>query len=144
MQVNIFIYKIQAEELLEKNTLTTIIANPSSIVWESKKEIRLNGNLFDVKSYYQNKQGQYVLTGLFDYQEMKLLAQLNNLGKQKSKQQNFLFLKILSLQSIANNYKIDISKYSNCYIKPIGYIYSKMLKKGFATLVLPPPKNNTA
>jgi hypothetical protein len=75
--------KNEMKNNLETSSLKTIIVNEADIQWaDENKEVFINGNLFDVKSY-TIADGKITLTGLFDTDEVKLHSQLQNFMQQK-------------------------------------------------------------
>jgi hypothetical protein len=83
-------------EQLEKGNYKTYTFNQQQVQWVNPgEELLVNGKLFDVKSYHENK-GDITLTGIFDEEEEYLLDKYNNLVNKKNgtAAQDFSFLKI--------------------------------------------------
>ena len=60
------------KEKLEEEMLHSIKVPEAKVQWvRSKKEIRVEGRMFDIKSFYV-KNGEYVFTGLYDEEETAL------------------------------------------------------------------------
>ncbi len=78
--------KHQMFEQLEKESLVSISIPEKDIQWlEEDKELVVNGRYFDVKSICK-KNGQFLITGLFDDVEKSLAAKASdNFEKQKNK-----------------------------------------------------------
>jgi hypothetical protein len=75
--------KNEMRDNLETSSLKTIIVNEADVQWaDENKEVIINGNLFDVKSYTV-ADGKITLTGLFDTDEVTLHSQLQNFMQQK-------------------------------------------------------------
>jgi hypothetical protein len=75
-------------EKLEEANLVTISVNISEVKWTHKgEEAVINGNLFDVENY-SIKGDNIQLTGLFDKDEDKLVAQIENSQKNNSDNSN--------------------------------------------------------
>jgi hypothetical protein len=75
--------KKEMRDNLETSSLKTIIVNEAEVQWaDENKEVIINGNLFDVKTYII-ADGKITLTGLFDTDEVKLHSQLENFMQQK-------------------------------------------------------------
>jgi hypothetical protein len=74
----------EMREKLEQENLVTITIDKSEVKWTHKgKEAMIHGNMFDVESYSLNG-GNIQLTGLFDKDEDKLVAQIENTQKDDS------------------------------------------------------------
>jgi hypothetical protein len=77
IQVKQLQLKRQARERLEKQSLQKIMLAKNDFHWvEGKKEISINGNLFDVKSF-RIENGIYYFTGLFDTKETFIVNRIN-------------------------------------------------------------------
>jgi hypothetical protein len=73
----------QMQEQLEKTSLQTITVNKAEISWARKdKEVIINGELFDVKSYIVAGD-KIILTGLYDAAENELKKEFANLIQHK-------------------------------------------------------------
>ena len=68
--LQIWQWRIQQEaiERLEKESLQTIIVGKESLQWKNKKEVSIDGRMFDIRSY-RIENGRYILTGFFDEKE---------------------------------------------------------------------------
>lgn len=84
-------------EQLEQKELVTIEVNQSEIQWiKNGKECLVHGELFDVKQY-DHKNGNYILTGLFDSKEKALHQQLvQQTEKQQKPEQQSRLIKLLT------------------------------------------------
>ncbi len=68
--------------------LETFTIKAEKVDWiEVGKEIRINGRLFDVKSFKKNG-ANIIFTGFFDHKEDNLVQQIAKLAKQKNQSQN--------------------------------------------------------
>ena len=124
-------------ELLETFTIKAEKAD-----WvEVGKEIRVDGNLFDVKSFTISG-NNLVLTGFFDSKEEKLVKHIGDIEQQKSKSGSplnqlavkFLFLpnyKEITPFSIQNNWQIIVSEFP---------VYAENISTMSYPAVAPPPK----
>lgn len=86
--------KIQYEvrEKLEKELLQTIAVSSEELIWNNKKEVSINGRLFDVQ-FCKAQDGKYILTGLFDDKE----TEIKNLLKKQVSQFYSPFMQLLIL-----------------------------------------------
>lgn len=77
------------KERLETQNLVTITLPKAGIKWhKANKEIVLNNTLFDVKTIIDTKDGYYIITGLYDYQEQQLHQTLEESISQNRPLQN--------------------------------------------------------
>lgn len=68
------------KEKLETGLLHTIILPENGIVWVKKnKEIRIDNELFDVKSILKEN-NKIIITGVFDHEETEIEQKLGNLS----------------------------------------------------------------
>lgn len=78
----------QRDKKFDKEILHTVVVSAENIYWvKPGKEILLDGKLFDVKSF-TTKANKIFLLGFFDHKEDKLVQQIVQLEKQKSKSDN--------------------------------------------------------
>lgn len=141
IQLTILVAKIQAHELLEKNSFTTLILSPESILWKSGKEVQIAGKLFDVKSSFLNADGNYVLTGLFDEQETRLISELNTLKHKDAKRQGVMLQKFFSFQFNINTQNAGACNLAKYNQQQFGNTSSAKLKKGYILIFSPPPQS---
>ena len=72
------------KEKLEEEMLHTIVVPAKQLIWvKYKKEIRVDGKMFDVKSI-QIENGNYIFTGLYDDEE----TALNNYFENHTNEEN--------------------------------------------------------
>lgn len=104
-----FLYKQQLtrhemKERLEEEMLHTIIVPDTDIQWvKFKKEVRIKGKMFDIKSFsFEN--GQFIFTGLYDEEETALNNYFEKHTGQNEKGTNQLLSSLFKmLQSIYGN-----------------------------------------
>jgi hypothetical protein len=77
----------EMKEKLEWQSLHIITLAADDVRWVNKKEIWVDGKMFDVKSF-SLKDGQYEFTGLFDEEETALAEQLKNKARQHNEPGN--------------------------------------------------------
>jgi hypothetical protein len=133
------IIRHQMKEALEEGAVVSIILGRDEFTWMRKeREILVDGNLFDVKTYSVDK-GLYHFTGLYDHQEKKLLENLKQDPGVKHIQDllNQLFQLLQagfeksSLELTSSGFH-NIIQYSDC---------SELLSPGFISLMTPPPQS---
>ncbi len=132
----------QREQRLTTELLETVIVKAEKIDWvEVGKEIRVDGKLFDVKSF-KISGNRIILTGFFDSKEEKLVKHIGDIEQQKNKSGSplnqlavkFLFLpnyKESSPFSIQNNWQIIVSQFP---------VYTESISTMSYPTVAPPPK----
>lgn len=102
LHVSQIIIQHEMREKLEQANLVTITVNKSEVKWMHKgREALINGNLFDVEEY-SVKDDYIKLTGLFDEDEEKLIAQIENTQKNNpnNSNNNALVFQLLSCFSL--------------------------------------------
>ena len=103
----------EMQEKLEEEMLHTIKVPEAEVQWiRSKKEVRLDGKMFDIKSFYV-KNGEYVFTGLYDEEE----TALNNYFE-KNTDQN----KAATNQMLSSLFKLFQSVFTNDLIETMGLV----------------------
>src|SRR5574339_623607 len=76
-------WQCSVEERLGKAALEKIVIPNDEFLWEEEnREIRVNGKLFDVKSYTRNNESVVVL-GVFDEKETFMEFMLQGIGEDK-------------------------------------------------------------
>ena len=101
MQLQVHYFQYKAEQRLEGKNLVTVTVNVSHIKWEKPlRETKINGLLFDVKSYELNSNGTYKLTGVFDIEETEIENEMNDLLSHQSHDQNIFLREFLNFESI--------------------------------------------
>ena len=130
--------KHEARERLEKIISKTIILSAQEFYWtEAGKEIRVHGELFDVKFYSVNN-GKYIFSGLFDKDETALDKLehnwRNNQEENKLLAELFQVLQSVFHSSIAaqDQYKKLVHQYP--YLSPDKLLFQP--KK----IITPPPQ----
>lgn len=141
VQVIILVARIEAHELLEKKSLTTLVLAPKSIIWKSGKEVLVAGKLFDIKSSHLNKAGNYVLTGLYDDQETKLISTLDALKNKDAKRQGAILQKFFSFQFNICRQEAEVYNPSKLNLMQLGNSTSAKLQKGYILIFSPPPQS---
>ncbi len=99
LQVTKQVVKFMATEKLEKTQLIIVRVEKNKIDWvEEAHELRINGQLFDVKSYTILSNGDISCKGIYDSAEDVIAASTGKLFDQKnSKTTKLLISKITSL-----------------------------------------------
>jgi len=132
----------QREQRLKTALLETVTVKAEKIDWvEVGKEIRVDGKLFDVKSF-KISGNHIVLTGFFDHKEEKIVKHIGNIEQQKSKSDSplnqlavkFLFLpyyKEITTFYFQNNWQNIVSRFAK---------YKESISNMAYPAVAPPPK----
>lgn len=95
------------KERLEKQLLQTIVVGENDIHWiKAEKEIWLNNRMFDIKSFC-HKNGQYLVTGLYDDVETLLVKQVQKNQQQENNSSNKLLLRLLQLFPVSYEIPTD-------------------------------------
>jgi hypothetical protein len=99
LQVTKQVVKFMATEKLENTQLIKVRVEKNKINWvEEAHELRINGQLFDVKSYTVLSNGDIICKGIYDSAEDAIAASTGKLFDQKnSKTTKILISKITSL-----------------------------------------------
>jgi ribosomal protein L24E len=99
LQVTKQVVKFMATEKLEKTQLIKVRVEKNKIDWvEEAHELRINGQLFDVKSYTVLSNGDIICKGIYDSAEDAIAASTGKLFDQKNnKTTKLLISKITSL-----------------------------------------------
>lgn len=85
------------KEKLEQKLLHNISVPASKVMWvKYKKEIRVDGKMFDVKSF-SVENDQYHFTGLFDEEETSLNNYLEKNTEQRNERSNRILASLLQL-----------------------------------------------
>jgi len=126
------------EELAEK-MLQTITLNNAQFHWvREKREIVINDQLFDVKSYSFNDDGSVVITGLFDKEETSLVQTFQK-SQQRSgaeKQLAQFFQMQLSMPS-----PLTAMATSNTNINNFSFSYfAGNISSVYLGIITPPPQ----
>ena len=128
------------KEKLETGLLHTIILPENEIVWVKKnKEIRIDNELFDVKSTLKEN-NKIILTGVFDHEETEIEQKLGNLSG-NTNNPNPILIKLFSfLQNIFSGMGGFEIKYDfGCTIKTETY-FTPGLPQLPHTVITPPPQ----
>ncbi len=89
------------KEKLEESITQTITLSKEKLIWVKKgKEIKINGKMFDIKSIETNKNGDYVVSGLYDEQEDKLFASIDKILSQKENANPFTSIGLNWIQQL--------------------------------------------
>jgi hypothetical protein len=125
----------EALERLERESLQTVSVNIKEVTWKSKKEVSINGRMFDIKSF-KIHQGRYMLTGLYDDKETAIKDLLK---KQVSGTDNS-FIKLLVLgQSFVTSFCLISFVIFRCFKKRISF-FKNHSSFSYKELIIPPPK----
>jgi hypothetical protein len=129
----------EMKEKLERQSLHTITLAGGDVRWINKKEIWVNGKMFDVKSFSINA-GQYEFTGLFDEEETILAGQLKNKANKNNEAANNLLTHLFQwLQTVYSDNAITLFSAE----KSAGLrrcFFSPALISPFKTILTPPPQ----
>ncbi len=78
------IHQHQMREKIEQSMLSEIVVPAAKLHWvKPGKEIRFEGQLFDVHQYTTTDNGDYLIAGLFDWEEDQLEKDMASLEKNK-------------------------------------------------------------
>jgi hypothetical protein len=141
LQVTKQVVKFMATEKLEKTQLIKIRVEKNKIDWvEEGHEIRINGQLFDVKSYTLLSNGDIICKGIYDSAEDAIAASTGKLFDQKnSKTTKLLITKISSIvfeKEQTKKYMPVVIEINNNHYPllptPLAYLTKK--------ITTPPPK----
>lgn len=141
LRISQIIIQHEMRERLEQENLISITVNKSEVKWTHKgKEAIINGSLFDVEEY-SIKGDNIQFTGLFDEDEDKLVAQIENTQKNNSdNSNNTLMFQLLSCVSLytENNQPASLSFFDKQIFSPLqnSVIHSTELPND-----TPPPKS---
>jgi len=126
----------EVREKLEKDLLQTIAVSSDELIWNNKKEVSINGRLFDVQ-FCKAQNGKYILTGLFDDKETEIK---NLLGKHAS---NFFspFMKLLILGQCFAATICFIGFFFLPTFTKRSWIFNYLYSFHFYRLKTPPPKS---
>jgi hypothetical protein len=127
-------------ERLEASALITISISQADLKWEKEgSEAIVHGELFDVKSYIF-KDGQVLLTGLYDYAEKKLKNDFAKIWHQKKDGQapfEKLLLKFISTAAIIKS--IDLENSFHYCVKLKYHTYQQVCVANSLVVFTPPP-----
>lgn len=133
--------RYEMKERLEEQILHTITLSEADVHWvKKKKEILVNGKMFDVKSYYIEND-QYKFTGLYDDEETELAEQLENNFNKNNENGSWLISNLFQwLQSVYpnNNDGILLTLMQEQLNSPFLNIN---LPSPFRTILTPPPQD---
>ena len=127
-------------ERLEQQSLHTIILSKNDVHWiKNKKEILVDGKMFDVKSFIVEN-GHYKFTGLFDEEETAI-AEMIETGFKNDSESNKLFLSNLFswLQTVYPNNSEDLIVIRQQDQTPTGFV-TFSLPSPFKAIITPPPQ----
>ena len=138
-QLNRLFIQFEMKEKLEAQSLQRIVLDEHSINWvEQGAELIINGQLFDVYSINQLRNGKVEIFGLADKKEDQLNTQVELLTKHKNGLQSIL-AKLIVVQSIGIIYQPTEAFFS---IKELPKIYAvlhcKCIKLSLDILTPPP------
>jgi hypothetical protein len=135
------IIQYQMKEQLENASLQTITVNKADITSVKKnKEVVIDGELFDVKSYVVAGD-KIILTGLYDAAENKLKKEFTNLMQQKKNESaplEQLILKFIFAAVINQNRQTEVLA-CNQNIKTVYPFYSEGPVYQSVPVTSPPP-----
>lgn len=128
-------------EKLEYASLQTITVTKAEFKWVKKnKEIIINGQLFDVKSFIINK-NEVIVTGIFDAEESKLeevFASVMYQTKSKTAPINTLILKFILTPAFLNTHVTTLpAAFKNT--TPMYGFYQEATISKYYSISIPPP-----
>lgn len=141
--IRLCIIKIQVSEDLEYEQLQTITVAESNIKWiVPGKEVLLNGNLFDIKSFKQTGDN-LIITGLYDKDEDYLQKHFIKIFHQKQQGNasaratliNLIFQPVFSDKNTF--FKEDRE---TMVLKKTSYRFIENLASANSEILVPPPK----
>ena len=137
--------KVQQHRMIEKlehASLQSISINKADIIWvEKNKEVLINGDLFDVKSYTVIND-KIILTGLFDKDEDALKKKYANKlydDNNKSTPKSLLILKCMFVCNIHNHTNSDIIFAIDNDISKRYFSFSQKSISQYLIIHTPPP-----
>jgi hypothetical protein len=129
----------EMKEKMEKQLLHTVTLKNEDIVWvKAGKEIMAAGKMFDVKSY-KSANGTTIFTGLYDDEETRLNAIVNNEMGKRSERKNLLLTQVLQLLQTLFWKNIDAGYVA--FVIPAQYppAYADKTTELSAAVLYPPP-----
>ena len=132
--------RYKMKEKLETGLLHTIILPEKDIVWVQKnKEIRIDKELFDVKSILKEN-NKIIIKGVFDYEETEIEQKLGNLSGNPNSPNPMLIKLFTLLQNIfSGNGSFEIQYDFNCSIE-YTFEYTPGLPELPQQVITPPPQ----
>lgn len=119
------------------HTYVHISLTPEEMVWMDKKEILVNGRMFDIKTIRLEK-GRYEIYGHYDDKESKLLRLRKR--QEESRNQHTLSQAFSSLQTLFFQEVNDCFPLHPATGKPATPCTS-LIPEGYLSLITPPPKS---
>lgn len=128
------------KERLEEEMLHTIILSTSAVQWvKYKKEIRVDGKMFDIKSFTIINEN-YIFTGLYDEEETKLNNYLEKHSNQKNDTENnvlsSLFKMLHSLYANEAREELTQGRFTRSY----SPLILQHTSSPFRNILTPPPQ----
>lgn len=129
------------EERLEKNALQTITLQKNDFTWvKANKEIKINGCLFDVKSFTKTEEA-ITFIGLYDSDEDAIknaITLLHHKDENKKTSNKFSILKLAFTPFLKTDFSYSIDFFINT--NKINYVvYNASLVKQWLLVNTPPP-----
>lgn len=129
--------KHRSEERLESRSLQTIEVAADKVKWEEEgREVTINGEFFDIKSYTESD-GKYILTGVWDEQETAIKNVLNK--KAEGPAAGIIQLLFLG-QCFAAMVLFFFELSSHKFIKRVFGPYLDHNKYPYILIIAPPPR----
>lgn len=126
-------------ERLEQSHLQTIKINEADLVWVKKgKEIIVDGQYFDVKSY-TIEQGKFIAEGIFDTVEKDIKAKSKKLAQNQSQQENSIgqfIVEFVALYPPETEYQLRLE--FPTYLSHSS-LYQNKISTGFSGQLFQPP-----
>ncbi len=142
--IQLGIIKFEAAEALEYKKLQKITIAKKDIQWiVAKKELIINGKLFDVKSF-KDVGVDIEIKGLFDEDEDSLQQQANNLLQQKEQPGGFTnnsSIAFLIFQPVFSENNIVINDHAlMLFFKKNNHCFTEGTASATLDITIPPPK----
>ena len=130
----------EMNEKLEEEMLQTIVVPTDQLIWvKYKKEISVDGKMFDIESMRIEK-GNYVFTGLYDDDETALNNYFENHTDEENESGNQLLSSIFQLlESSFTEDGANSAVYSNVISKYSPFILQHT-PSPFKNILTPPPQ----
>jgi hypothetical protein len=141
LQLNHLYVQWEMLEALEEKELITISVDADEVQWVHKgKECIINGEMFDVKESEQ-KNGQLLLTGLFDKKEKEIKAAIARMANEQQKNSaNGKWIKLFQSTSAPPSTPPVIQMISYTKANLYNNYKSSFYTSPFSGVAAPPPK----
>ena len=127
-------------EKLEHANIQTIIVKKGSFVWvKMKKEILVNGKMFDIKSYCL-KDDTIIFEGLYDEEEKAIINNIHNLTH-KNNEGSLVSLQLLKILLMPSMFEADCFSSKNDFFQSesVFFTYQESAVQQYNSIFIPPP-----